>query len=342
MNIKPLHDVSVPCDTEPKSDIIPDELLRWNVSYISPSSIKVPLNYYITNKILLTEDFLKKKKPPVVARFGSIVHQLIDEVYFQKFDIKEVLQSIYRDLKKNHQGYDEKDFYKLDVFKDKFLTVYENLAEALRELNITKCDLETPIDLELPNLLIPINGYTDGRTKTHVLEFKTKWNRIREVAPCYNVYKITKNGDWSKTKRVFKFEYEANEYAESLDCDSKIIFEDKHFKCDSPPVVKEPYSNDIMQLALYCRATGLKPILIYATERDFKIFTSDNCEALQPQSLNEYVEKARRIALARQGLLLLAKDKQQLVSLIEPPDLSEFWWDLGDDVITEVRKLWKI
>ena len=66
MNIKPLHDVSVPCDTEPKSDIIPDELLRWNVIYFSPSSIKSPIAYWLTNKILLSEEFIKKKNHPLL------------------------------------------------------------------------------------------------------------------------------------------------------------------------------------------------------------------------------------------------------------------------------------
>ena len=58
--------------------------------------------------------------------------------------------------------------------------------------------------------------------------------------------------------------------------------------------------------------------------------------------MDNYVEKARRIALSRQNLIKMVDDPHQLIDVIEPPDISEFWYDLGQDVVNEVKHIWNL
>ena len=333
-----------PCDTEPPtdSDLIPQKFIDCGLIYFSPSQLKQPLHYWLTDRFLLDPETKKKKKQSVPARFGSAIHKMVQDSYILGEDLKQILIDIESELKTRTKNYDNKDFYKVAEYKKKLFPVYENVVDAFEILKIEKCDLETPIDLSLRGVDIPINGYTDFRTDTHVIELKTKWNRVREVSERYNVYRVLKNGQWSKSKRVFKDHDEVDEYVAEQDCDTKVEFIDKHFECDSPPIVKEPYKNDLLQLALYSKATGLKPVIVYATEKDFKIFNQDNCELLSQESLDNYVEKARRIALSRQNLIKMVDDPHQLIDVIEPPDISEFWYDLGQDVVNEVKHIWNL
>lgn len=334
---------STPCDTEPKiKDVLPQIYIDLDFDHFSPSQLKQPFHYWLTNYFLLDAEIKKKKKASPMARAGSAVHQLFQDIDIKKLPFKVVYKYVVDDFRKRRDKYDAKDLFKSDEYEKRLIKTYQNVQSAFEKLNVNECDLETPINLELPELDIPITGYTDFRTRENVIELKTKWNRIREVNDQYNVFRILKNGMWSKTKRVFKTEAEVDVYVNEQDCECKVMFEEKHFQCDSAPNVLQPFPNDIMQLALYCRATKKKPIIVYATEKDFKIFSQDNCDLLSQESLDEYVEKARRIALSRQNLLKKVNDPFILTQLIEPPDLNEFWYDLGDEVENEVKRVWNL
>lgn len=334
---------STPCDTEPRiKDVLPQIYIDLDFDHFSPSQLKQPFHYWLTNYFLLDAEIKKKKKASPMARAGSAVHQLFQDIDIKKLPFKSVMEDVLNDFRKRRDKYDTKDLFKADEYEKRFMPTYNNVQFAFKELGVIECDLETPINLELPELDIPITGYTDFRTRENVIELKTKWNRIREVNDQYNVFRILKNGMWSKTKRVFKTKAEVDVYVNEQDCECKVMFEEKHFQCDSAPNILQPFPNDIMQLALYCRATKKKPIIVYATEKDFKIFSQDNCDLLSQESLDEYVEKARRIALSRQNLLKKVNDPFILTQLIEPPDLNEFWYDLGDEVENEVKRVWNL
>ncbi len=334
---------STPCDTEPKiKDVLPQIYIDLDFDHFSPSQLKQPFHYWLTNYFLLDPEIKKKKKASPMARAGSAVHQLFQDIDIKKLPFKVVYKYVVDDFRKRRDKYDAKDLFKSDEYEKRLIKTYQNVQSAFEKLNVNECDLETPINLELPELDIPITGYTDFRTRENVIELKTKWNRIREVNDQYNVFRILKNGMWSKTKRVFKTKAEVDVYVNEQDCECKVMFEEKHFQSDSAPNILQPFPNDIMQLALYCRATKKKPIIVYATEKDFKIFNQDNCDLLSQKSLDEYVEKARRIALSRQNLLKKVNDPFILTQLIEPPDLNEFWYDLGDEVENEVKRIWNL
>ncbi len=341
-NILSLDQDHRPCDTEPIS--VPNWCSHWNIYHLSPSTLKSPIAKWVLDKILFDLEDIKLKKHGVPARLGSACNQLIDLVDGQGFDFNKILKEILADLKYRHQGYEPIDFFKLEQYQTILLDVYENIQNAFSYLgvNLKKCDTETPIELYLKNLEIPINGFTDFRTQTQVLELKTKWNRVSKIKEKWTVNWILKNGEVSKQKKNFESESLADEFIQSKGDECIKNHVEEHYKMSTAPIVKEPYPNDIMQVALYSKATGLKPVLIYATNSDFYTFDESNCELMTQPYLDQSVENARRLAIVRQNLLKKTTTTNELISLIEPPEWDSFFYDWGDEIQTKARKLWKI
>jgi hypothetical protein len=52
-----------------------------------------------------------------------------------------------------------------------------------------------------------------------------------------------------------------------------------------------PFYSDVQQIALYNKATGLKPFLSYASNCDRKLFTQENCEDLSPENLEKALKE---------------------------------------------------
>ena len=71
------------------------------------------------------------------------------------------MEDVINDFRKRRDNYDAKDLFKADEYEKRFMPTYNNVQFAFKELGVNKCDLETPINLELPELDIPITGYTD-------------------------------------------------------------------------------------------------------------------------------------------------------------------------------------
>lgn len=102
---------------------------------------------------------------------------------------------------------------------------------------------------------------------------------------------------------------------------------------------RQPSAEHTLQAAIYWKATGAEPHIVYVSADNYAIFTPENCEKLSDKYLSYALEEVRRKCILRQNLLSVSDDPKVLAGLIEP-DFGSFYWD--DDNLLEAKKLWKI
>ena len=93
-----------------------------------------------------------------------------------------------------------------------------------------------------------------------------------------------------------------------------------------PALPKEPDYNHLCQVAVYQKATGLKPNIVYISDTDVAHFDQDNCDKLSPEYLEYCLYDLRRRALIRQNLLAISTDPKVLAGLVEPEFNHPFYW----------------
>ena len=92
-----------------------------------------------------------------------------------------------------------------------------------------------------------------------------------------------------------------------------------------------PFYSDVQQVALYSKATGLKPFLSYASNCDRKLFTQDNCEYLKQENLDKALKELMIYEIAWEKKLELADGDLDTLAWLCCPDFSDikkksFWW----------------
>ena len=107
-----------------------------------------------------------------------------------------------------------------------------------------------------------------------------------------------------------------------------------------PALPKEPDYNHLCQVAVYQKATGLKPNIVYISDTDIAHFDQDNCDKLSPEYLEYCLYDLRRRALIRQNLLAVSTDPKVLAGLVEPEFNHPFYWK--NQFIDEARTLWNL
>ena len=341
-----LHKIEPPSDTETQNLVLnpPEWAEHWNLFSLSPSTLKIPLSKFILEKFIFDVEDLKKSKKNVSAIYGSACGDLINYVDVQGLSFEKILKEILNFIKQHKNFYEPIDFYKRDQYETIFLDVYENIKNGFfkAQINLKTCSTEQPINLSLNDLEVNINGYTDFRTKDHVIELKTKWNRITKVKAKWQVQWILSNNELSKQKKNFEHEKDADEFIKLKKTKCIKTFVEEHFKMSSAPIVHEPLINDVMQVALYAKATQLKPILIYATNSESYVFDENNCELLHKDNLKKQINRARNLALVRQNILKKTKTIKEIIELVEPPDWESFYYDYGETIVNKGKKLWKM
>jgi len=129
-----------------------------------------------------------------------------------------------------------------------------------------------------------------------------------------------------------------------IDLVSKTLLGDLKNKFGNPTLTKtkgwtysnvkcpdRPFYSDVQQVALYNKATGLKPFLSYASNCDRKLFTQDNCEDLKPENLKKALKELMIYEIAWEKKLELADGDLNTLSWLCCPDFSDikkksFWW----------------
>ena len=100
----------------------------------------------------------------------------------------------------------------------------------------------------------------------------------------------------------------------------------------SPKIEDHIFSTDLMQIALYKKAVGLKPFISYASHKDRKIFTEDNTPELKQKNLDKALKELMVYEISWQKKLEAADGDLNKLAWLCPPDYSDirkksFWWD---------------
>jgi len=129
-----------------------------------------------------------------------------------------------------------------------------------------------------------------------------------------------------------------------IDLVSKTLLGDLKNKFGNPTLTKtkgwtysnvkcpdRPFYSDVQQVALYNKATGLKPFLSYASNCDRKLFTQENCEDLSQESLEKALKELMIYEIAWEKKLELADGDLDTLAWLCCPDFSDikkksFWW----------------
>ena len=129
-----------------------------------------------------------------------------------------------------------------------------------------------------------------------------------------------------------------------IDLVSKTLLGDLKNKFGNPTLTKtkgwtysnvkcpdRPFYSDVQQVALYNKATGLKPFLSYASNCDRKLFTQENCKDLSSENLEKALKELMIYEIAWEKKLKLADGDLDTLAWLCCPDFSDikkksFWW----------------
>jgi len=96
----------------------------------------------------------------------------------------------------------------------------------------------------------------------------------------------------------------------------------------------------LLQVAIYWLATKKKPYLLYITKEDYKIFTPENCEELQPEKLNNYITQAQIIAYRRERLMARHNGEHSYFADLDPDFDHPYAWNIGSQYKNKAMQLW--
>ena len=96
----------------------------------------------------------------------------------------------------------------------------------------------------------------------------------------------------------------------------------------------------LLQVAIYWLATKKKPYLLYITKEDYKIFTPENCEELQPEKLNNYITQAQIVAYRRERLMARHNGEHSYFADLDPDFDHPYAWNIGSQYKNKAMQLW--
>ena len=103
----------------------------------------------------------------------------------------------------------------------------------------------------------------------------------------------------------------------------------------------KPDFKHVGQVAYYADVLGCPASLIYASEKDYRIFDESNCEELTPEGMKRAVDELRARAWSRENIMRCAPDWRTLMQMLAP-DFSDWGWRIDPEHLAEARKVWGI
>ena len=110
----------------------------------------------------------------------------------------------------------------------------------------------------------------------------------------------------------------------------------------TPKPRTEPTEQQLMQQAVYWKATGDKPALLYVTGAGYNIVTEDNCDALKPENLERTYEDIVRRWVIIQNLLRAANGSWKTLFGLVQPDFGQIAQRHGPDILKIAKEAWRI
>lgn len=110
----------------------------------------------------------------------------------------------------------------------------------------------------------------------------------------------------------------------------------------NPKPKTEPTAQQQMQQAVYWKATGDKPALLFVTPAGYNIVNEDNCAAMKPEALEEVYEDVVGRWLTIQNLLRAANGNWKNLFGLVTPDFGEIAGRHGSEILRIAREAWRI
>lgn len=109
-----------------------------------------------------------------------------------------------------------------------------------------------------------------------------------------------------------------------------------------PKPRSEPTEQQLMQQAVYWKATGDKPALLYVTAAGFNIVDETNCEAMKTENLERKYEEIVMRWTIIQNLLKAANGSWRTLFGLVQPDFAQIAQRHGPDIIKIAKEAWRI
>ena len=110
----------------------------------------------------------------------------------------------------------------------------------------------------------------------------------------------------------------------------------------NPKPKTEPTPQQIMQQAVYWKATGDAPGLLFVTPAGYNIVTAENCDALRPEALEETYQDVVRRWVVQQNLLKAANQSWANLFGLVQPDFGQIAGRHGPEIIKIAREIWRL
>jgi hypothetical protein len=110
----------------------------------------------------------------------------------------------------------------------------------------------------------------------------------------------------------------------------------------NPKPKTEPTRQQVMQQAVYWKATGEEPALLFVTPEGYNVVNKDNCDALSYDSLEDtYQEVLGRWKIIQNLLRASNGDWKTLFGLVQP-DFAQISARHGSEILKIAKELWKL
>jgi len=201
---------------------------------------------------------------------------------------------------------DGSDAKNLSLVKDDLEGVIKNSIEGIKEALFGKNQIIGEIELmgRLNGNLLPYNTRPDY---DKCGDLKTKWTKTKKQH-------ILKNGKMSVDR--------------------------------TPPSLPKDLSSgwnlrNVYQAAGFYALNGKKPpFLLYASKSDYRLFTPENCEQLQPDFLESIILRISQRNQSTEACLRMAQNQKELLGLQYPTFSNFFWKSAPPAYIEEAEKVW--
>lgn len=107
-----------------------------------------------------------------------------------------------------------------------------------------------------------------------------------------------------------------------------------------PKPKTEPSWQQAIQQAVYWKATGQEPSLLFVTASGYHIANKENCQALTEENLELAYNDAVRSWKTTQNLVKAANGNWRTLAGLVQPDFVEIAQRHGPDIVKLARQLW--
>jgi len=287
--------------------LIPTYYQLHGLSHFSPSQLNKSMSSWFYEYVVKNEQWRRSKQPSAPMLAGNSFAVGYQAYLLENKHEDLAVRAAINDFKKQRKWLmgnpiQIENWEKcLDDMPDTVL----NGIQALKDLGVKKykdINCERNVDFYYDGVDVVTFGKIDVEVEPFFIEFKTKWSK--------------------RKKRPKKDEY----YYQAVKCPTGIgQFEMNHAK----------------QVSFYNIATNKKPgMIVYASASDYSILNSDSCDELTNDAHDENNKQLRHEALARQNILKISDDVNDIKKIITPNWKDINFYGYTNEELKEVKEFY--